>query len=67
LKGEEVFRQQVRMGVRAGSKETFRKATLFTFARNVTNAFFYTRIVVEKHEKVAILEKKKKMLVVCRQ
>jgi len=34
----------------------------FTLAINVINASFYTRIVLEKDEKVAVLESKKKML-----
>ena len=45
----------------------FLKATPFTLALNVTSALFYTRIVVEKHEKIATLENEKKMFVACRQ
>ena len=44
----------------------FLKATPFILAINVTDALFHTTVVVEKHEKVAILEKKKKMFVACR-
>ena len=41
-------------------------ATPFTLVILVTDALFYTIIVLEKHEKVAILENKKKMFVACR-
>ena len=33
-------------------------ATPFTLRTNVTNVLFHTRIVLERHEKVAILENK---------
>ena len=36
-------------------------------AINVTNTIYHPRIVVEKHENVAILENKKKMSVIWRQ
>ena len=41
------------------------KTMPFTLAINVTTALFYTRNVVEKHEKVEVLESKKKMVVAC--
>ena len=39
-------------------QETFFKAMPFTLAINMSNALFYTRLVLEEHEKVATLESK---------
>ena len=48
-------------GFGANPQESILKAAPFSLAINVANDFFCTSIVVEKHEKLAALENKKKL------
>ena len=52
-------------GLGTEPQENFLKTTPFPMAINVTNALLHVRVVLEKHEKVAVFKSKENMFVVC--
>ena len=52
-------------GLGAEPPRMYLKTTLFTLAINVASALFHIRIVFEKHAKVAALESRESMFVIC--